>query len=309
MSRPRPSRTAVRIAAGLLYLASDERLAPLLPDGAAECTRTLLGASGTVAPWRLALAEKPWLQRLARRLARRATAGRVVHIGLRKRFFESETREAIVNGAEQVLVIGPGFDTLGPRLARERADLLFVEIDRPHTTGARRRGVEALGGPWSNLYVLGAELAEVNLPAVLGAAFGWRPDARTVVIAEGVLMYLDEASVSNLLVAIREVTGRCSRLLFSYLGTDRMGRPDVGQRPGLVRVALHLMGEPLCWGIAPEDLDPFLVRHGYRLEASTERYDLRQRFLVPAALGDEVVSNTELMAVAEVSATSGSLPA
>ena len=67
--------------------------------------------------------------------------GIVRHWMLRKKWIELRVRAAIADGADQVVVLGAGFDTLGVRMAVERPDYSCGR-DR----SSRDTGSEAVGG-------------------------------------------------------------------------------------------------------------------------------------------------------------------
>jgi methyltransferase (TIGR00027 family) len=231
--------------------------------------------------------------------------GMALHVGLRKRFFDDETRTALAAGATQVLIVGAGFDTLALRLAAEFPEVTFVEVDQAATHAVKRASVEALGALRPNLHLLSADLAVESLEQVLAGLDAWRPAGVSVVVAEGLLMYLPEVDVTGLFQAVRRSTAPGSRLLFSYLLHDEAGRPQVGKLPAVTRGMFELLGEPLRWSVREGGLQEFLASHGYRLSPPPERYDLRRRYLEPAGLGGLELGRVELLASAETVETVG----
>jgi methyltransferase (TIGR00027 family) len=299
MRRNRPSLTAVKVSRILLYLQGDPELSPLLPRGAAEATERLLIAAGAMQPWMVRFYQHPAARRLLAWLEQHTDPGTVWHLGLRKRFFDDETRRAIAEGARQVLVLGGGFDTLSMRLSAEYPDVRFVDLDHPVTHAAKRRGMERLGIRRPNLLLCGMDLSAIPLDEALAGVKGWSVDEKTVVLAEGLLMYLDPAAVSALLEAIRRATKVGSRILWSYLKADDKGQPLFGAFGRLSRLSLRVMGEPLLWAVREGELGTFLEAHAYRLDMSPERCDLRRRYLEPAGLGDRPAGSIEFMAIAD----------
>ena len=84
-------------------------------------------------------------------------------------------------------------------------------------------------------------------------------------MAEGVLMYLAPEAVRGLFEQCADVAGAGSRFVFSYVGTGRNGRPDLGRWSTFVLWVLRLGGEPWLWSIRPEQLEQFLGRTGWTL--------------------------------------------
>ncbi len=150
----------------------------------------------------------------------------MARVGLRKRFMDDEIRAALAGGTTQVLVVGAGFDTTCMRLAAEFEDRLFVEIDHPSTHASKRAGVEALGMMRPNLRLLAADLATTTLAKALAQLEppGWDGEARTIVVAEGLFMYLLRSDEERFFMAVSELTGPGSRVAFTYMRGGRQNR-------------------------------------------------------------------------------------
>ena len=300
MTDRRPSHTAVKVARGLVFLGEDPVKAKLLPPGAAESTSRLVLEAGLLKPWMISLYRHPWFHRFVAFIERTTMKGQMTGSALRKRFVDDETRAGLTDGATQVLVVGAGFDTLCERLAAEFPRVTFVEVDRPATANLKRRAVAGMGGNQPNLHILDVDLTSATLAEALAAVPEWDRGARSVVVAEGVLMYIHEAEVATFLGSIRSECGAGTRLVFTYLGIDGKGRPHVGRLSGLMRLALRVSGEPLHWGTNPHELEGFLEGHGFQVLPPTDRHDLRRRYLEPVGLGDMTEWGVEFLSVAEI---------
>jgi methyltransferase (TIGR00027 family) len=298
MSRHRPSYTAIKVSKGTLFLAQDPVAKDLLPKGAAEWTERLLVAAGIVRPWELSLMRQEWFRKLAAFAERHTMPGQSLYMALRKRFFDDEVRDAIANGAPQVLVVGAGFDTLCARLAPEHPDVIFVEIDQPGTHAVKKAHVETIGAARRNLHFSGVDLATTSLDEVLSRLEYWDEAKPAVVVAEGVLMYLGEDPVSRFLEAIEHNTISGSRLLFTYLRADKKGKIQAGKLSFMTKIPLMMIGEPWRWGVKEGELEEFMQRHGFELDHSPDRCDLRRRYLESTGLGDLPKFGIEFVAIA-----------
>ncbi len=297
-TRKRASHTAAKMARGVAYLARDPVHAKLLPQGAGDSVERLSLAAGILKPWMCRLFERAWYRRLMNGMVEKMAAGELMRFTLRKRFVDDEVRAAIADGARQVLVVGAGFDTLGLRMAEAFPHVTVVEVDAPATAARRRSAIAKMGATRANLHVVAADLAVARLSDVVGSIPDWQTDARSVAAAEGVLMYLDEGEVRALLGEIKNITGSETRVVFTYVSPDDKGRPYLGRLGALTRGALKLIGEPLRWAVRGEELRGFLEQSGFCLLGPGDRFDLRQRYLVPAGI-DQEVGRLERFAVAE----------
>jgi methyltransferase (TIGR00027 family) len=298
--RNKPSRTAISVSDTVAYVAQEDKVAEILVPGLAEWNERLLAAAGHLKPRRLSRMRKQWYRDFIRRMEKRSVNGQLLFVTLRKCFLDEETRAALKEGASQVLVVGAGLDTLALRLAGEFPEKLFAELDHPATQGLKKKALKKLGVP-ANLQLKSVDLATTSLSEALSGIESWRSDVPTVVIAEGLLMYLPKTAVRTFFKAVRESCGAGSRVLFSYMQTDGKGRPFLGEKMSRVsRTMLRMIGEPILWGVDQDKLPGFLEGLGYRLGSPHERYDLKRRFLEAGGLGERPLGGIEFVAVAEL---------
>jgi methyltransferase (TIGR00027 family) len=295
----RASWTAAEVARKLVGLAYDPRLAPLLPAGAAPATERLLVALRLLPRWMLAVARSRMAQNFGYRLGNRLGAHPAA-FGLRKRFVDDEVRAALAGGARQVLVVGAGYDTLALRLAAEYSDRTFVEVDHPATQASKRAGIAAIGAERPNLVLLAADLARVPLAHALATLRAWDATRASVVVAEGVLVYLPPAAVGEFFTTVHAITGPGSRVVFTWVrGID--GRPDLGRSGPLVSALMALGGEPWQWSVPDEaTLEALLARSGFCYRPDPARFDPCLRYVEPSGIDHRGWAwAPELYAVAE----------
>ena len=91
----------------------------------------------------------------------------------------------------------------------------------------------------------------------------WDQSARTVIVAEGLVMYLPPRAVGDSFCQCAVVAGVGSRIAFSYIPSGEDGRPDAGRWTGLMLWLQKIAGEPWIWSIRPEELVPFLKKTGW----------------------------------------------
>jgi methyltransferase (TIGR00027 family) len=200
--------------------------------------------------------------------------GQFEAFGHRKAFCERQVREAIEAGAAQVLILGAGYDTLGWRLSPEFSGVNFFEIDHPATANLKAKGIDVMGQR-DNLFLIAEDLGKNKLADVLAVEAEWDRGAKTVIIAEGLVMYLAPDAVINMFCQCAEISGTGSRIAFSFIPKGENGRPDVGRWTGLMLWLQKIVGEPWLWSIRPEELSLFLKETGWVLELYTEKAILK----------------------------------
>jgi O-methyltransferase involved in polyketide biosynthesis len=104
-----------------------------------------------------------------------------------------------------------------------------------------------------------------KLSDVLKTDKSWDLSAQTIIIAEGLVMYLSPEAVRDLFCQCAVVVGVDSRIAFSYIPTGTDGRPDAGRWTGLMLWLQRVAGEPWEWSIRPEELGQFLEETGWTI--------------------------------------------
>ena len=122
--------------------------------------------------------------------------GLYLHYALRKLRIEQIVRDYLRRApVKQVVVVGAGFDPLATLLHRERPDVQWIEIDHPATQRWKKAALAELG-TGANLALLPCDLARQPLASL------FHDDAvkrrASLVIAEGITMYLDDLRIDGL---------------------------------------------------------------------------------------------------------------
>ncbi len=122
------------------------------------------------------------------------------HLRARTRFFDAQVVAALARGTDQVVVLGAGYDD---RALRFRSPgVHFFEVDHPGTQDDKRLRLERMGADLTGLALVPADFREDDVATELEGA-GHRADLPTLVLAEGLLVYLDGDAVVGLLGGVR----------------------------------------------------------------------------------------------------------
>lgn len=154
--------------------------------------------------------------RLALEASERRIGGENPFLPIRTRWFDDVVLGA-VRADSQVVVLGAGFDARPMRLAVPPS-VRWFELDRPETLHEKERLLEAAG----------AAAAGRRTPVPVDLAGRWSPSLveaglevgrPTLWLAEGVLMYLDDAGVDRLLGEVRRLSGPSSSFAADVFST------------------------------------------------------------------------------------------
>lgn len=211
-------------------------------------------------------------------------SGLQTYVLARHATFDHWLHQALAQGAEQVVLLGAGYDTRAWRMSEDLAGRPIFEVDHPATSRRKTRLLaeahQADGPRWPEVR---REVVECDFESERFVDRlrdrGFHPERRTFWIWEGVTMYLRRAAVVRTLedLAAHSAPGSGLAMDLWYLLDD----PDL--RATFLRASanlLSLLGEPVTFGLHPDDAEDFLARRGLHLRERAEAGDL-QRDRVP----------------------------
>ncbi|CAB9503071.1 Leucine carboxyl methyltransferase [Seminavis robusta] len=292
-----PSITAVMVAYCVLLLGGDDYGRSRIPPNIIAAQVAVLVAANLpfgTCPWVLC---NPVVAKLARCIAAIWYPGFFEGIGFRKLIIECQVRDFLQQHEtaerKQVVVVAAGYDTLALRLCREYSSSVnFWEVDHPATSRVKRRVWDnnnnnnstdcdakkndneqqqqplLLGSQPSNMEHVMADLTKIRLDTVLKEQPGYDPSLPTIVIVEGLSMYLTEGQIRGLLFdQVQASVSKGSVVMFDFFGwNERRQTVEVGW----VVPAMHKYGftggaEPWVWGLDPNKMDQFLDDTDWKL--------------------------------------------
>jgi len=223
----------------------------------------------------------------------------------RKFYIEDKVREFLSRQMEnlnandgrrthcQVLILAAGYDTLAIKLASEFPYVGFFELDHPATGNVKLETLKrmildectAIGteiNPFpANLSYYHADLAKMSVedalstpPVVQGAKNTFQFGVPTIVVVEGLTMYLSEEQVCTMFDNINHAIGvEGSCVVFNFFELDEFRRPitpSMRKRRNLrsfsfTKNIARSAGEDLKWGINPGDLRSFFVDTNWKV--------------------------------------------
>jgi methyltransferase (TIGR00027 family) len=239
-------------------LVSDDLALPILPGGQRALVRAMR--------W-------PLLRRMTIRAGERTVPGSWALITCRKRFIDDKLDEAL-GDIDAVVVLGAGMDTRAYRMTR-RSDLPVFEVDLPVNIDRKRAAVQrAIGGVPTSVRLVPLDFERDDLMGAL-RAHGYRGDARTFFVWEGVTQYLTEDAVRATLAALQSAP-KGSRLAFTYVRRDFIEGSNMYDAAILYK-RFRQRKQVWRFGLDPDEVSDFVAEYGWRLtEQAGPEYFLRQ---------------------------------
>jgi methyltransferase (TIGR00027 family) len=212
----------------------------------------------------------PPLRRLTIRAGEKAVPGAWALITCRKRFIDDKLEGALADvGA--VVILGAGMDTRGLRLAR-RSDIPVFEVDLPVNITRKKAAVQrAIGAIPASVHLVPLDFERDDLFGILTEQ-GYRVDAQTFFVWEGVTQYLTEDAVRTTLAALQAAPVG-SRLVFTYVHDDFIDGRNLYDAAVLYK-RFRQRRQVWKFGIEPDDVAAFIAEYGWRLveQAGPEYY-------------------------------------
>ena len=195
----------------------------------------------------------------------------------RHRFIDEHLIDALT-GAEQVLVLGAGYDSRAYRFSAVLAGRPVYEVDLPPLSRRKAGIVASHPEVFGRIAINRVEIdfRTQDLADVLAAA-GFARGARTYVAWEGVGPYLTRAAVSATLETLRDLCGPGSIVAMDFWdGIGGTGLLAPVRRLGAA--AIGLVGEPVTFGMRPDSAVEFLDVHGATVVDLVQHNELAARY-------------------------------
>jgi methyltransferase (TIGR00027 family) len=226
-----------------------------------------------------ALVRVPGARRLAPRLIERLLPGAYWFELARVKHMDALLRRELAAGAQQLLVLGAGFDARAYRFAEQLAGVRTFELDHPETASLKRGRVRRIFGELPrHVTYLDLDLENGDLGRRMREA-GWDDGLRSFVIWSGVTAYLDAGGV-DAVIAWFAGAASGSSMVFDYAFREAVAGDDSFHGAAQLRRRVARGGEPLRFGIPRGGAAGFLAERGLELDSDVGPDELRRRYLV-----------------------------
>lgn len=211
--------------------------------------------------------------------AARLSPGMAAYVLTRHRFIDDCLSRALARGVGQLVLLGAGYDSRAYRFAAELRGRPVFEVDFPATS---RRKARILTGQADSLPAVDVRRIEIDfetdaLEDRLREA-GFTRRLRSFFVWEGVSMYLTRHAVKGTLTTLHGIAAPQSEVAMDFWFL--IDAPDpLSTAYRMSANLLSLLGEPVTFGIHPEDVGPFLGRLGYRVRDLADAAELERRYI------------------------------
>lgn len=195
----------------------------------------------------------------------------------RTKYIDDLLYYAINNGAQQVLILGAGFDTRCARLPFLRSTPV-IEIDHPNTSAQKVAALKAaMGRLPGNVSFHQLDFNKESLDDMLT----WNPidlDKPTAIIWEGVTNYLSPAAVENVFRFLSRFASG-SYIIFTYVHRLVLDNPQSYFGAEKLLIDLDKIEEGWTFGFKPDELKPYLNGHNWALLEDKGATEYRRKYI------------------------------
>jgi methyltransferase (TIGR00027 family) len=177
----------------------------------------------------------------------------------RTMFFDRVITSGMARHITQVVSIGAGYD--GRSLRYAAPGVRWWEVDHPDTQADKQLRLERLGIDVSYINFVGHDLCGPGLALALVSS-GYDTNAPSVIVCEGVAVYLDLPELESMLSELRSLATAGTRLALSLSGTS--SSPDHATNRERFEAAVAGVGEVARNALNPTDAVDLFASTGWR---------------------------------------------
>lgn len=208
----------------------------------------------------------------------------------RHRIVDAVLAQAIeVHGVRQVVEIAAGMSARGLRFTRKYADLLYVEGDLPGMAARKHAALDGLRGPRHHVLTINALLDDGPQSLREATRELLDPAAPTALLTEGLVLYLDHATLRGLWARIAGFLGTFSSGVYLtdlIMDQLRQQHPALGVFFQLLSVVAR--GKVDTHFADGQDASAFLRTLGFDAVTLHGGADWRERIGVPVGRGGDL---------------------
>jgi methyltransferase (TIGR00027 family) len=232
------------------------------------------------AKYRMLLWGRPFRD-VVERLIEQRFAGHHYYVIARTRYFDDFLQQQLAGGAEQLVILGAGYDSRPYRFADRLGGVRVFEVDHPATSTLKQAKVGALFGEIpANVAYVGVDFTVDKLAdKLLGS--GYRTTRPAVFLWEGVTPYLDLEAVDEVLGFVTASAAAGSAIVFDYILRSVVEGTCTLRGAANEFAKMSRTSEPLRFGIDEGQAPAFLASRGFQNVVDVGAQELISRYFDP----------------------------
>ena len=231
------------------------------------------------------------------------------HLIARTKFIDELIQKSAVNGTEQYVILGAGYDSRAHRLELP-SSLKIFEVDQPEVSDNKLAKLPKELPNSENVTYVNIDFSYQSLTEqLIGAGFDQKKSA--IFTLEGVSQYITKEAVSSTIKELASLTRDINSIFFmSYVDEllDKNpeacfgeGYPNPAKKASLIKGLSAKVGEPWISFYNGSEIEDLLSQNGYSIEENVTLEDLNSLYFSPVGrtLNENQIFKLEHFVVAE----------
>jgi methyltransferase (TIGR00027 family) len=231
------------------------------------------------------------------------------HLIARTKFIDELIQKSAVNGTEQYVILGAGYDSRAHRLELP-SSLKIFEVDQPEVSDNKLAKLPKELPNSDNVTYVNIDFSYQSLTEqLIGAGFDQKKSA--IFTLEGVSQYITKEAVSSTIKELASLTRDTNSIFFmSYVDEllDKNpeacfgeGYPNPAKKASLIKGLSAKVGEPWISFYNGAEIEDLLSQNGYSIEENVTLEDLNSLYFSPVGrtLNENQIFKLEHFVVAE----------
>jgi methyltransferase (TIGR00027 family) len=220
-------------------------------------------------------------------------------VAVRTRYIDDVLGDALRRGADQVVILGAGFDCRAYRIPGIERTRVF-EVDHPATQAKKKAIItRRLSAVPPHVTFVPVDFSTDSLDTVMPRS-GYRRDTVTFFICEGVTHYLSPEAVDTIFRHVVQNAQAGSQIVFTYIHRGLVDGSVSFAGGDDTLSTVRRVGEPYTFGFDPAALPRHLSALGLEMIEDVGASQYRERFLQPRGRAGEPLAEFQRAAVAQV---------
>ena len=222
-------------------------------------------------------------------LSKKLAPGFHEHLISRTKFIDELIEKSAVNGIEQYVILGAGYDSRAHRLELP-SSLKIFEVDQPEVSDNKLAKLPKELPNSENVTYVNIDFSYQSLTTQLIDA-GFDQKQSTIFTLEGVSQYITKEAVSSTIKELASLTKDANSIFFmSYVDEllDKnpeacfgKGYPSPEKKANLIKSLSAKVGEPWVSFYSYEEIESLLSQNGYSVEENLTLEDLNSLYFGP----------------------------
>ena len=242
-------------------------------------------------------------------LSKKLAPGFHEHLISRTKFIDELIEKSAVNGIEQYVILGAGYDSRAHRLELP-SSLKIFEVDQPEVSDNKLAKLPKELPNSDNVTYVNIDFSYQSLTEqLIGAGFDQKKS--TIFTLEGVSQYITKEAVSSTIKELASLTRDTNSIFFmSYVDEllDKNpeacfgeGYPNPAKKASLIKGLSAKVGEPWISFYNGAEIEDLLSQNGYSIEENVTLEDLNSLYFSPVGrtLNENQIFKLEHFVVAE----------